>query len=584
MKIRSITIKNFLSVGNQVQAINFENNDLTLVLGENLDLGGDDAGQRNGVGKSLILSAVSYALYGQSLNGIKKDNLINFINNRNMIVSLCFEKDGVEYQIDRGRKPGILKFYINGTEQEDDNAQGDSRETQRDLTDLLGMSHDMFKHIIALNTYTEPFLLMRAADQRMIIEQLLGITQLSSKADALKDQIKIIKEQIVQENANIEAIKLANQRIQQSIDSLINKQTVWQRSNNSSIEKLANEIVKLESLDIDQELKNHELLKQYNQSIMVHAELISERSQKTKQSSLIQRQINDLIKNIESLSNAICPVCNQEFHDNEHILENYKQQLIELNSEHAQVQQQLGLINNEIDQLSTINPKPIVYYQELELALKHQSNYANLLDRLERTSAELDPYQEQIDELKTQAIQEIKWERINQLTQDLEHHEFLLKLLTNKDSFIRKKIINQNLSYLNNRLTHYLDQMGLPHKVTFENDLSVTITQLGRELDLHNLSRGEMNRVIIATSFAFKDVWENLYGSVNLLFIDELLDNGLDSAGVENALKIIKHLVRDKGKTVYLISHKDELVSRVNNVLKVVKSNGFTMFENVLEK
>ena len=176
--------------------------------------------------------------------------------------------------------------------------------------------------------------------------------------------------------------------------------------------------------------------------------------------------------------------------------------------------------------------------------------------------------------------QEIDWEEINTLTSLKEHQEFLLKLLTNKDSFIRKKIIDQNLAYLNNRLTNYLDRLGLPHSVTFQNDLSVEITQLGQDLDFDNLSRGERNRLILGMSFAFRDVWESLYQNINLLFIDELIDSGMDANGVENSLSVLKKMARERDKNIYLISHKDELIGRVNNVLKVIKENGFTSYEN----
>jgi DNA repair exonuclease SbcCD ATPase subunit len=196
---------------------------------------------------------------------------------------------------------------------------------------------------------------------------------------------------------------------------------------------------------------------------------------------------------------------------------------------------------------------------------------------------EEDPYQAQIDDLENSAKQEINWEQVNTLTSLKEHQEFLLKLLTNKDSFIRKKIIDQNLAYLNNRLTYYLDKLGLPHSVTFLNDLSVEITQLGQDLDFDNLSRGERNRLILGMSFAFRDVWESLYQNINLLFIDELIDSGMDSNGVENSLAVLKKMGRERDKNIYLISHKDELIGRVNNVLKVVKENGFTSYENDVE-
>ena len=157
IQIKKLTVKNFMSVGNSTQGIDFDRQDLTLVLGENLDLGGD--GSRNGTGKTTIINALSYAMYGTALSNIRRDNLVNKTNGKNMIVSLEFTVGAQDYKIERGRKPNLLKFYVNNTEQEaSDSAQGDSRETQQAIEDILGMSHDMFKHIMALNTYTEPFL------------------------------------------------------------------------------------------------------------------------------------------------------------------------------------------------------------------------------------------------------------------------------------------------------------------------------------------------------------------------------------------------------------------------------------------
>jgi DNA repair exonuclease SbcCD ATPase subunit len=205
---------------------------------------------------------------------------------------------------------------------------------------------------------------------------------------------------------------------------------------------------------------------------------------------------------------------------------------------------------------------------------------SNLEQSLADRDAETNPYEEQIQELKNSAIQEINWAPVNDLVKLKDHQEFLLKLLTNKDSFIRKKIIDQNLSFLNKRLGYYIDKLGLPHTVIFQNDLTVLITQLGQDLDFDNLSRGERNRLILSMSFAFRDVWENLYQHINLLFVDELIDSGMDSAGVEAGLAVLKKMGRERNKNIYLISHKDELVGRVNNVLRVIKENGFTSYSN----
>jgi DNA repair exonuclease SbcCD ATPase subunit len=588
MKIKELTVKNFMSVGNQTQAVNFAQENLTLVLGENLDQGGDDNGSRNGTGKTTIVNALSFALFGNALTNIKKDNLINKINNKNMLVTLAFEKDGIDYRVERGRKPSIMKFYVNNEEQgaeESDDAQGDMRETQKDLDELLGMSHDMFKHIIALNTYTEPFLSMKAADQRAIIEQLLGVTLLSEKAEALKELIRQTKDDIFQESADIEAAKKSNDKIQQSIDALAVRQNAWNTQHDTDLEKIGRAIIELENVDIDKELESHTKLKVYDEQSAKIKSLNKERATLESAMSQAEKSVAKYTKELESLANKTCHACEQALHDHKHeeMTATAQGHLNEANKYLSKVTADLAKINKELVSIGDINGRPQTYYDSLEQALKHQNTIQTLETQLTVKAGETDPYQDQIDDLKNTAMQEITWESVNTLNTLKEHQEFLLKLLTSKDSFIRKKIIDQNLAYLNNRLTYYLDKMGLPHTVTFLNDLTVEIMQLGQDLDFDNLSRGERNRLILSLSWAFRDVWESLYQSINLLFIDELIDNGLDASGVEGALAVLKKIARERKKNVFLISHKDELIGRVNNVLKVIKENGFTSYANDLE-
>jgi DNA repair exonuclease SbcCD ATPase subunit len=230
-----------------------------------------------------------------------------------------------------------------------------------------------------------------------------------------------------------------------------------------------------------------------------------------------------------------------------------------------------------------IGSPPVTHYDTEAEAVEHKTTVANLEKSIETKAAETDPYLEQIDDMEKKALQVVGFEKINELTRYGDHLKFLQDLLTSKDSFVRKRIIDQNLSYLNARLTHYLDKIGLPHTVVFMNDLSVEITELGRELDFDNLSRGERNRLILGLSFAFRDVWENLYFPINTIFIDELIDSGMDSIGVENSMAILKDMSRRRNKSIWLVSHREELAGRVPQVLKVVKENGFTTYNTTTD-
>ncbi len=266
IKIKSITIKNFMSVGNTTQAVNFAHDGLTLVLGNNLDLGGE--GSRNGTGKTTLINALSYAVYGQALTNIRKDNLVNKTNNKNMLVTVDFERDGHSYRIERGRKPNKFQFIVDDAivnEQGTDEAQGENRLTQEEVLRVFDMSHTMFKHIVALNTYTEPFLAMKANEQRAIIEELLGISRLSEKAERLKEHQRETNEDIKTEQARLEQVKISNEKMEETIRKFHIRSISWEEANKKAITELTNGITELEKIDIDAEIQQHKLLTQWQE-------------------------------------------------------------------------------------------------------------------------------------------------------------------------------------------------------------------------------------------------------------------------------------------------------------------------------
>jgi DNA repair exonuclease SbcCD ATPase subunit len=573
-----------MSVGNVTQAVKLDQDELTLVLGNNVDLGGD--GSRNGTGKTTLINALSYGLYGKALTNIKQNNLINKTNGKGMMVTVDFTYNGNDYRIERGRSPNVFHFLRDGMELGDNDVenagQGEMRMTQFEVENVIGLSHSMFKHIVALNTYTEPFLSLKAGDQRELIEELLGITELSRKAEALKEISKNTKEQIREEEYTLKAAEDTNARILKSIKDIERRQKVWTNKQQTDLETLETELSSLSHLDIESELKNHELLVTYNENLAAQNQatswINSIEADNTKQSKLIER----LEKEITLIEEHKCHACVQEIHDDkqEEILTNKNTQKDEAVEHLSGNKSSLDEYNTVMETIGDIGNKPKTFYDTLSDAYQHQNSVEKLQEAIESNKKTEDPYADQIADMRDSALEDVDYGHMNTLKSLLDHQDFLLKLLTNKDSFIRKKIIDQNLSYLNSRLAHYLDKLGLPHDVIFQSDLSVEITELGRDLDFDNLSRGERNRLILGLSWSFRDIFESLYSTINVLFVDELIDSGMDTNGVESSLAILKKMARDGNRSVYLISHKDELQGRVESVLNVIKENGFTSFSH----
>jgi DNA repair exonuclease SbcCD ATPase subunit len=437
-----------------------------------------------------------------------------------------------------------------------------------------------------LNTYTEPFLSLKSNDQRIIIEQLLGITLLSEKADRIRELNRATKDAITQEEARIRAVQEANKRIEDQIESLRKRQRLWTTKRDEDVNKLTTATADLEHIDIDAEVQAHRDLEVYHAKKQIIDEANKWIRSIDSDDVKLNRTIAKLEKEIESLDSHRCYACGQDIHDNKQdeirqakqaSLQEAALQLLTNDTQRQEHQQRLA-------EVGELGKAPTVFYDTLEDALNHRNSLETLRSNLATRQAEVDPYQEQIVDMQQQALQEVTYDNLNELTKLQEHQDFLLKLLTSKDSFIRKKIIDQNLSYLNSRLTHYLDRIGLPHTVTFQSDLTVMIEELGRELDFDNLSRGERNRLILSMSWAFRDVFESLYRPINVLFIDELIDSGLDTAGMEGALAILKHMSRERHKSVWLVSHRDELSGRVENILRVIKEGGFTSYSTDVDR
>lgn len=681
IKITNVTLKNFLSVGNNTQAIKLDNHGLTLVLGANTDANGGTT--RNGAGKTTILQAISFGLFGKPLTRIKVGNLVNNINNKQMLVTIEFERDGKTYRIERGQKPAVMRFFVNDTEQKDDaqdQAQGENRHTQEDIERLIGMSHTMFKHIVALNTFTDPFLKMSVSEQRQVIEELLGVTQISQRAETLKKLIAQTKESIRDQEAHIKATTEANNRIEAAIQQAVNNARAWQNQKTKIIADLEAEISAIQGVDFDAEIalfdavdefvtKERDLKARFDaanketkrlQGAVASSQKEAERYAKEatavapeaqiarleaslarneKDVSRLNEQIeklresrNKIEEDIANADGQVCVCCGQMLTGTDHLKEitrrlevqisdidlqiaNRTQETAAIQAEEAGIREEIVRVRESAesqietlkeraetwrkaaveaqevlekhqsisqaaaDDLAALGSKPITMFKSRDEVYKAKQMFDTLTRDLEIEQAKENPYTSQVDSLRN-TIQEIDLEPLNDLQGLYKHQDFLFRLLTSKDSFIRKRIIDQNLAYLNSRLNQYLDKLGLPHEVRFQSDLTVDITLLGRDFDFEQLSRGEMNRVIMATSWSFRDVWESLNTSLNLLWVDELIDNGLDDQGAEAALEILKKMARDRGKNVFLISHKDNLVSRVSRILMVTKENSWTRFED----
>lgn len=697
LTFKEITLRNFLSFGNIEQKLKLDEKDFRIITGKNLDKSNTDL-DKNGTGKTTIFQAIHFALFGKSIgNKVTLPNLINNINKKCMEVSILFEKNGIEYKIERGRNPTYLKFYKNNEEITDESL-GDSRDTQDIINQVIGMNEDVFTQIVLISCSVPMFLDQSTSNQKAIIEKILGVDIISEKINNLKSLIKDTKNNINNETFKYNTIKNQNDTIlnsmNQQMEDMANAKLNRINNINHQIEKLEKQYNQLSSINIDEEMNNFKLLEQYNsklennnKNILLRQELekkinhfnteinkfeqaldiltkidfTQEKQNHTYNSSLsveIEKykaeenlnkineknlklendnfnKLNEKIKlkenEINNFNPDVCPTCKQTLLDKS-VIETFKDKLnSELNELKEQYHQSdlkiMDLVHetslfkpktfelkktiyNSIEEalqqensktsisellkkdyqykqetldklanivIEDIGTKPTLFYKTLDEITNHKSLVSSLKIQIDNLKQQLDenPFEQQeksIEALKDSLIP-LDDTIINNLTSENKHQEALLKLLNSPSSFIRKTILDKSLEFLNDKISYYLASLGSLHEVYFNNDMTLTITSMGVEYGY--VSSGEMGRISIALTLAFRDVWESLNNCyINLLSIDEIIDrSGLDTSGIELMLLNLK---KKSNKNILLVTHNDSIISQTSNIITVVKENGFS--------
>jgi len=575
-------MRNFLSYGNNTTSFQLERPGTTLIVGEDLDNTTNGQGA-NGVGKSTLINALAYAIYDKPVSNISKDNLVNNINKKNMEVIVEFIiPSGKTYMVKRARKAkagaagNTVYLYENGKDITPDSAANTNAEIER----IIGIPYELFVRIVVFSASHTPFLDLPVkshyqANQTDIIEELFGLTALSAKAAVLKEMIKETEMKLQMRQVKIEILEKEHIRHQQQVDSAKRRVIQWDEQNQTQIKQLRAKLKKIESVDIEQQRSLHESLN----------DIKGQLNDALDKQRVIEKYIKELNKtytkaeaDLTHLRDEKCPYCLQKYADAQSKIKATESTAEKAFKELEKNNNELKLVKKDVGSLTTSfkDIKDKITVDNLQELLQIRNESATMRTKIDELTNALNPYLEPLEELQTIKLDKINYDEINAMNKDIEHQRFLLKLLTKKDSFVRKALLNKNIPYLNSRLQHYLAILGLPHKVEFTFEMTASISQFGRTLDFGNLSAGQRARVNLALSFAFRDVLQNLHTKINICMLDEVLDHGLDTVGVHAAARLLKRKARDEQLSLYIISHRDEIDGAFDNTITVQLSKGFS--------
>jgi DNA repair exonuclease SbcCD ATPase subunit len=584
-----------MSYGNNTTIVDFNNTGTTLIIGEDLDNTTNGQGG-NGVGKTSIMNALTFAVYDRPISKIKADELVNNINKKHMEVSVTFKKGDWFYKIVRARKMkagaagNYVKLYERYGDADFDNSDEKTLDsiinTDKRIEDIMGMTYDMFVRIVVISANHTPFLDLPVshptqANQTDFVERLFDLVILSEKAAVLKDSIKATEETLKISKLKMEHLGKESQRLAEQIKSAKTRVINWERNNEDTITSLEMKLAAIAGVDFDNERRLHDELELLDAEVTSIINKQHDLEKSIKQYSKIKQ---DMERDLLHLNDDRCPYCLQQYQHAESKISECESSLLiaqtKLNSYTAELVNIDAIAVTKIEDKLRIKKQITVTNLEELVDIRNQSNV--IREKIEDLKNATNPFIEPLEELEGIVIEEVNYDEINRLVKYIDHQQFLVKLLTKKDSFVRKAFLNKNLPFLNNRLQLYLSQLGLTHKVEFNHEMTAEITQFGRSLGFGNLSNGQRARVNIALSMAFRDVLQKLHTPINICLLDEVLDVGLDPVGVQSAARMLKRKARDEQLCMFIVSHRDEVESSFDRTMVVQMIKGFSYIKDAI--
>jgi DNA repair exonuclease SbcCD ATPase subunit len=561
---KMIRFKNILSTGNSWTEIPLDNSKSTLILGE------------NGAGKSTMLDAISFALYGKAFRNINKKQLLNSINQKDLQVELAFKIGAKDYNVKRGIKPNVFEIWCNGELLNQDAA---ARDYQSYLEEsILKLNYKSFGQVVVLGSSTfVPFMQLKASERRAVIEDLLDIqiftvmnTLLKGKVSNNKEEIQEIKYKIDLLKNIIDNAKLHNESIRELKEGEVVKLK----------EKLKEQIALIE----DEQAAVETIMGEVQQM----AEGVSDKTGMKKKLQELEKIDGQLSTKLSKLRKDInfyedhdnCPTCKQgiEHEFKQETIEESTGKITEIEKAQTELDNRLGSVNKRLGEIDDVETE--MASKNLEMS-EHNANYKMAMNVCKSIKGELTEAEESVEAIDNSEIKKFEDDmttyhtKQSQLFDDKEMLSLVASML--KDGGIKTRIIKQYVPVMNKLINKYLAAMDFFVQFELDENFNETIKSRFRDVFTYaSFSEGEKLRIDLALLFTWRSV-SKLRNSVstNLLIMDEIMDSSLDNAGTEEFLKIINEITADSN--VFIISHKgDQLYEKFDQVIRFEKVKNFS--------
>ena len=557
--------KNFLSTGNQFTEVNFQKTSTTLIIGT------------NGAGKSTVLDALTFSLFGKPFRKINKPQLINSTNEKDCVVEVIFSIGTTNWKVVRGIKPNIFEIYRNDVLLDQKAASLDQQKWLEQS--VIKMNYKSFTQIVILGSSTfVPFMQLTAANRREVIEDLLDIKIFSSMNNIIKDKIRQLKEKI-------KTLELKKESLNDKVGMQTNFiEEIESRGKNNIQDK------KLKISKLDEEvvfyMKENSITEECIYKFVKEQECVTGATEKLKKLSNIKGKISQKVSSITKehkffTENSVCPTCTQSIDEDFRInkIEDAQNKSNELQSGYQELEEaikneqererqftalskEITKLNNGISQNNTRISGCHRQIRDLE------SEVQRLTEQLANRNTEHEKLETFKDNLKT------TYDELASKKDTINYYDFSYSLL--KDGGVKTKIIKKYIPLINQQVNRYLQMMDFYINFTLDDEFNETVqSPIHEDFSYASFSEGEKQRIDLALLFTWREVakFKNSI-STNLMILDEVFDSSLDGQGTEEFLKIIRFVVKDAN--IFVISHKGGMEDRFDDVIRFEKIKGFS--------
>ena len=561
----TIRWKNFLSTGNQFTEVNFQEHNTTLIVGT------------NGAGKSTILDALTFSLFGKPFRKINKPQLVNTINEKDCRVEVEFSIGSTKWKVIRGIKPNIFEIWRNDALLDQASASADQQKWLEQ--NVLKMNYKSFTQIVILGSSTfVPFMQLSAANRREVIEDLLDIKIFSSMNVVIKEKIRQLKEEI-------KTLELKKENLLDKVAMQNNFIEELENRGNANINANKEKIAKLDS-EVGEYADANAILEGYMQQYTKEQESVIGASDKLRKLGNLKGKISQKVSTITAehkffTENTVCPTCTQtieeEFRlnritdaqDKAKELQSGYKELEEAIKEEEERERQFTTLSKEITKLThgiSQNNTKIAGCQRQIRDL--ESEIQTITENLANRNSEHEKLESFKDNLKT------TYDDLSSKKDTIRHYDFSYGLL--KDGGVKSQIIKKYLPLINQQVNKFLQMMDFYINFTLDEEFNETVqSPIHEDFSYASFSEGEKMRIDLALLFTWREVarFKNSVNT-NLLIMDEVFDSSLDGFGTEEFLKIIRYVITNAN--IFVISHKTGLEDRFESVLKFEKVKGFS--------